>query len=255
MSLEPLTEQPNEPQVPWAVVIIIIVIVLGGATWLLLKEEPEPVVIAAKPEIIKQEVETPVAEIEAPSLPVPPAIEENVEEQETAVEVLPPEPKLPTLDESDSLLIEKLPEITWRKELLKLVITEDLIRRFVVFTDNFSQGSLSYDHTPFVLPKQGFYAKEDIIKKQTHFKKVEYKDFLYYGSQQDVLNSLARLERSIDSILIVGHNPMIPELIALLTGQMLLNYPTCSLALINTNSWTSLRESKLKFIINSDKLT
>lgn len=86
-------------------------------------------------------------------------------------------------------------------------------------------------------------------------RKIEYKDFLYYGSQQDVLNSLARLERSIDSILIVGHNPMIPELIALLTGKMLLNYPTCSLALINTNSWTSLRESKLKFIINSDKLT
>ena len=59
---------------------------------------------------------------------------------------------LPTLDESDAWLQQKIPEITWREELVSLIITEDMIRRFVVFTDNFSQGLIAYDHSPFVKP-------------------------------------------------------------------------------------------------------
>jgi hypothetical protein len=62
---------------------------------------------------------------------------------------------LPALDDSDSWLKLKLPDLTWRTELLKLVIDEDMIRLFVVFTDNFSQGSIAYDHSPLLLLKQG----------------------------------------------------------------------------------------------------
>ncbi|MGJ8691319.1 MAG: DUF3014 domain-containing protein [Thalassotalea sp.] len=157
MSLEPLTEQPSENQVPWAVIVIIIVIVLAAAGWWMLnKSSDADVVVMPEPVAVVEEV---VAEPEPlVAEPVLPASEFDADEAEA--EEITPQIQLPTLDESDRLLIEKLPQITWRKELLKLVVTDDLIRRFVVFTDNFSQGNLSYDHRPFVLPTQKFYAQE-----------------------------------------------------------------------------------------------
>ncbi|NQZ81722.1 MAG: DUF3014 domain-containing protein [Colwellia sp.] len=101
--------------------------------------------------------------------PIAPVIEEDpveleevivepiVEVIEEIVEVITP---LPTLDESDGWLQEKLPSLTWRKELLKLVINEDMIRRFVVFTDNFSQGLIAYEHSPLIAPATTFSAIE-----------------------------------------------------------------------------------------------
>jgi hypothetical protein len=66
---------------------------------------------------------------------------------------------LPTLDESDPWLQEKLESMTWRKELLKLIIDDDMIRRFVVFVDNFAQGQLAYEHSPLVRPDIKFTAQ------------------------------------------------------------------------------------------------
>jgi hypothetical protein len=85
-------------------------------------------------------------------------VEPIVEVLEKVIEVIEP---LPTLDESDSWLQEKLPSLTWRKELLKLVINDDMIRRFVVFTDNFSQGLVAYEHSPLVAPGSAFTATEE----------------------------------------------------------------------------------------------
>lgn len=67
---------------------------------------------------------------------------------------------LPKLDESDLWIEDKLPELTWRNELLSLLITEDIIRRFVVFTDNFSQGLLAYEHSVFIQPTVKFAVDE-----------------------------------------------------------------------------------------------
>ncbi len=67
---------------------------------------------------------------------------------------------LPSLDESDPWVQEKLPELTWRNELLALIISEDMVRRFVVFTDNFSQGLLAYEHSPFTRPNTKFSVDE-----------------------------------------------------------------------------------------------
>ena len=102
-------------------------------------EEPlvkEPVFVAPEPEIIAPE----------------PVIEEVVE---------PPKPQLPLLDESDSWLKQQLTDLTWRKELLRLVIDEDMVRRLVVFTDNFAQGEVAYDYSPLVKPKSLFSAIEN----------------------------------------------------------------------------------------------
>jgi len=69
---------------------------------------------------------------------------------------------LPTLDESDDWIQKRLPELTWRNELLLLLITDDVIRRFVVFTDNFAQGLLAYEHSLFIQPKVKFSVDEQL---------------------------------------------------------------------------------------------
>jgi len=71
---------------------------------------------------------------------------------------------LPIIDESDRWVQAKLPELTWRNELLSLLVTEDIIRRFVVFTDNFSQGLLAYEHSLFIQPKEKFTVDETSLR-------------------------------------------------------------------------------------------
>lgn len=143
---------------PWAIIGAIIIVVIIAAIWLLNQdEEPEVPVVIEQPKIEQPvpaiEAEQEVIEPEKEELPLPP--EPVVVEQPE-----PPKPLLPSLDDSDDWLKEKLPTITWRKELLKLVIDDDMIRRFVVFTDNFSQGVLAYEHSPLIKPSASFTAKE-----------------------------------------------------------------------------------------------
>jgi hypothetical protein len=103
-------------------------------------------------------IEEPVASIEEPttifvepevSMPQSKDLEETIINESQFVE-----PLLPSLDESDVWIQQKISDLTWRNELISLIITEDMIRRFVVFTDNFSQGLLAYEHSPFIKPNK-----------------------------------------------------------------------------------------------------
>lgn len=111
----------------------------------------EPVVPAPQP------LEEPVKEEE----PVERPATELVEEEKPAVQEIVI--TLPELNESDDWLQNKLPDLTWRNELIPLLVTEDIIRRFVVFTDNFSQGLLAYEHSLFVQPKDKFSVDEQSV--------------------------------------------------------------------------------------------
>lgn len=115
----------------------------------LLKQEP---VMPASLTTQEQEEDEELIE-----LPLTVAVE-DVEPIEQEVTII-----LPKLDESDDWLQAKLPDLTWRNELLPLLITDDIIRRFVVFTDNFSQGQLAYEHSLFIQPKEKFSVDEQSI--------------------------------------------------------------------------------------------
>jgi len=95
-----------------------------------------------------------------PVIPIGKAVTAKVEELVIDQDVII---VLPALDESDDWIQEKLPELTWRNELLSLLITEDIIRRFVVFTDNFAQGLLAYEHSVFIQPKVKFSVDEQSL--------------------------------------------------------------------------------------------
>jgi len=137
----------------WVISAIVAVITLVIIWFVFLKEETKPpvVIVPEIAQVVEDEPEIEIVEVE------PEIIEPETPVAEVVIEQ---GPILPTLDESDAWLEEKLPTITWRKELLKLVIDDDMIRRFVVFTDNFSQGTLAYEHSPLIKPTTSFSGRE-----------------------------------------------------------------------------------------------
>ncbi len=155
------SEENSSPLIIFIVTFILVAVALwqfsGGKTEKralepseLLKEDP----VVLTPSSAQEDI-TPIAipSISPNDEDVIPAVEEVVIEKEIAI-------VLPALDESDDWIQAKLPELTWRNELLSLLITEDIIRRFVVFTDNFAQGLLAYEHSPFIQPKAKFSVDE-----------------------------------------------------------------------------------------------
>lgn len=159
-----MSETPKSSPANVGIVVAVIIVVIVGLAFFWLNDSTEveqPVVVEAPVEVVNTppviEEPAPVVEKVSPeALPDVPDIMDVPEPEVLEVEESP----LPSLAQSDGYLKSQLPELTWRKELLKLVITDDLIRRVVVFTDNFAQGTVAYEHTPFVQPNIKFSAQE-----------------------------------------------------------------------------------------------
>ncbi|HCH70925.1 MAG TPA: DUF3014 domain-containing protein [Colwellia sp.] len=155
------SDQASENKASWPLIAFIIVVIIAiGIGWQFTGDKSELVVIGESVLIVEEVPET----VEASPTPIVeiPAVVVDEEIIEAAEDLLP------LLDNSDDWLKLKLPEITWRKELLKLIIDEDMIRRFVVFTDNFAQGIIAYEYSPFIRPNTKFTpGVENINFKQT----------------------------------------------------------------------------------------
>ena len=157
--------QVNSSKASWPLISFIILVVIAiGIAWQFTGTKPEPIAaektisVPVTLPVIKPKIEEKVTIAEST------VVESSVEKPELAMKedkLESTKSSLPSLNESDAWLKLKLPEITWRKELLMLVVDEDMIRRFVVFTDNFSQGIIAYEHSPLVLPKVKFTPKAD----------------------------------------------------------------------------------------------
>lgn len=159
--------QPDENKVSWSLVAFIIFMVIAiGVAWQFTGDKSEPVVL--------DEPVIPVENKPEESVKIPEPIIEKPEVVVAAEEIVEPvKNPLPLLDNSDGWLKLKLPEVTWRKELLKLIIDEDMIRRFVVFTDNFAQGIIAYTHSPFIAPSTKFTPNVDSVRFQNVTQKSE----------------------------------------------------------------------------------
>jgi hypothetical protein len=173
-------DQANQNKVSWSLIAFILLVIIAiGVAWQFTGDMSEPVVIDKPVEIVEEISET-VTELPEPIIKVPDVVvDENIIES-----VKNP---LPLLDSSDDWLKLKLPEITWRKELLKLIIDEDMIRRFVVFIDNFAQGIIAYEHSPFIPPSTKFTPDID---------SVSFKAFVP-NSQQDFLDNTLPVKQNI----------------------------------------------------------
>lgn len=115
-------------------------------------------------------------------------------QDEVVVPVIKKDP-LPTLDQSDPWLQKKLLSMTWRKELLKLIIDDDMIRRFVVFTDNFANGQIAYEHSPVIRPHNKFTVIESSVKMTKDHQQV----WLWDKNSTHRFNLYVDLLRSFDT--------------------------------------------------------
>ena len=227
----------------------------------LLKQEPEKVKPETPPQI---EPEKAVIEVE-------PVVELDEQDNELVAEQEPVEEEsnivLPSLDESDAWLEAKLPELTWRNELISLMITEDMIRRFVVFTDNFAQGLLAYDHSPFIKPKTKFSVDESALS-DTEKQNV----WQWDNTTSKRFDLYVDLLRSVDSTTLVNWyieaKPLIDEAYSELgyeedftytlqdaiTRVLDMELPKSSMALTRTSVMYKYQDSKLESLDDSDKL-
>ncbi|MDP7593906.1 MAG: DUF3014 domain-containing protein [Litorilituus sp.] len=199
---QPISDiQEQQKTAPWSLIIFIILAIVGiGLAWQFTGSKEE-IIAETEQSVVSAPVVKPVEEIVIAEVEPEPIIEEPLVEIET-IEAEIIENPLPALDESDDWLKIKLPELTWRKELLKLVIDEDMIRRFVVFTDNFAQGTISYEHSPFVLPKAKFSANTEQVGFQEETianSKVKQKVWQWNESSTRRFSLYVDLLRSMDS--------------------------------------------------------
>lgn len=151
-------QNTEKKQTPWGIIAVIIAAIIACVVYYYVIAADEENITTAP--VVAIEKPTPLPEV-APEPSEPEFIEPIIEPVIEDIVEAEPEIILPTLDESDSWFTDKLANLTWRKELLKLMVTEDMIRRFVVFTDNFSQGTLAYEHAPLALPNIKFSAIEE----------------------------------------------------------------------------------------------
>ena len=167
--MENSSSSTTHSQSSWIIVAVVIIVAIAAITYFYQRSTPEPITVVTTPEPItetqiEETIEAPIVETE---LVEPAALVEEATIEETPEIVPVPEKVLPALDESDSWIREKLPTVTWRKELLKLIIDDDMIRRFVVFTDNFAKGTLAYEHSLLIKPTTTFSAQENQLNGET----------------------------------------------------------------------------------------
>lgn len=158
-------QKPNNNQQLYYIGIAAIVIVVLVALWLLMaKEEKQEPAINLLPPVSTEPV-MPEPEIEPEQNTTVPEEAAPVEqEQQPAPDitepVAEPEPVLPVLDESDAEVKQRLLALNWRSGLAGLFATEEMLRNFVVQTDNIAQGQLAAGH-PLLLPLEQKFALAD----------------------------------------------------------------------------------------------
>jgi hypothetical protein len=142
--------------------------------------------------------ELPVFEPKVETPPAPPVVETvvpTIKEQESmslptatppATEK-PAEPviELPLLDESDTRVLASLQQILSFSQYEKLFITQDLLRSFVVFIDNFARGDLVANFSPLTKPGEPFSVTK--VEQQIYLNTDSY---LRYNIYIELLNSI-----------------------------------------------------------------
>jgi len=136
--------------------VVVLILVAGVAAFILLKPEDKPVQVVE--DIVAEEA--PVVEYQEPE--PEPAVTEP-EPEPVVVDTAPertPEPvpevePLPTLNESDEVVVARMDELL-SDQVMSLMVTDDLIRRGVVYVDNIAKGKVALSHAPVERPKESF---------------------------------------------------------------------------------------------------
>jgi len=116
--------------------------------WQYTEPEPTPQSIVLPPPVVE------VAE-ESPPPPSEPAVETPAAPVE-AVEPIPEPPPLPSLDSSDQFVVDAIATLPSSEALLKLLVPDNLLRKFVRTVMALDEGSVIHDYRPVHSPDSTF---------------------------------------------------------------------------------------------------
>lgn len=149
--------------------LVIGVIILFGVFMMLTGEDEEPVSVSVSSEVapVPEPVLPAPVQAEPPAEVAPPveeppvelveevvtAPEEEVEVQVETEVVQAPEPVLPPLNNSDIFVTTELAELDGGSALLGYLVSEELIRKFVVMVENVSRGEFPERNLPLTGPQ------------------------------------------------------------------------------------------------------
>ncbi|MEM5513843.1 DUF3014 domain-containing protein [Pseudoalteromonas sp. AS84] len=158
--------QKRPPNNNFLFAVIILIIVVCAAAFVLLKPSDEP---QTRTEVEQAPKEQPMMELKPENDPVvdaPSVMPEKPAELEVPAqspsEPVPEVKPLPTLNESDAVVVAKIDEYL-SDSVMSLMVTDDVIRRGVVFVDNLAKGKVAKKHTPVVQPEEKFSVNEGDI--------------------------------------------------------------------------------------------
>ena len=75
----------------------------------------------------------------------------------------------------------------------------------------------------------------DFFIEVINIKKINFMDELYHSSSENIINILKKISNTKKSVIVIGHNPGLTDLVNKLTSINLYNLPTCGVAIINLN--------------------
>jgi len=157
----------NTPRSKQLMLFVVSVIVVSLVVYFVLQSHPKPINKDNTSEINKialKEVKATVEHLVEVTPVIPKVVTENSDTASELNKELPEKEFLTTiesdaieqpqisLDESDLWLSSKLESLISSKNLVNLVITEGLIRRFVIFTDSMTRGEVIYKYSPLQSP-------------------------------------------------------------------------------------------------------
>ncbi|MBB1430213.1 DUF3014 domain-containing protein [Pseudoalteromonas sp. SG43-4] len=157
-------KRPPNNNILFAVIILIVVACAAAFVLLTPSDEQE-----TRTEVEPAVKEQPMMELKPENDPVvdaPSVMPEKPAELEVPVQSpSEPEPEvepLPTLNESDAVVVAKMDEYL-SDSVMSLMVTDDVIRRGVVYVDNLAKGKVAKKHTPVVQPEEKFSVNEGDI--------------------------------------------------------------------------------------------
>jgi hypothetical protein len=185
---------------------------------------------------------------------------------EEPIEVLPESESEPALqlNESDSWVQETLASIIWRKELLDLIVNDDMIRRFVVFVDNFAQGTISYNNSPFVKPLNEFSVIDELNSNDAWY--VDQASFNRFSRYVELLRAVDTdilVEKYIESKPLISEayaelgypdSDFTEKLEAAITKVLDVEYPKNQLEVIRPSVMYKYKDVSIESLDDAEKL-
>tara|TARA_B100001287_G_scaffold138969_1_gene117024 strand:- start:262 stop:753 length:492 start_codon:yes stop_codon:yes gene_type:complete len=82
--------------------------------------------------------------------------------------------------------------------------------------------------------------------EKIHFDSISYLDELYHASYSDIINIISKVENNFNSVMVIGHNPGLTELINKYTIMNIYNLPTTGVVKVEFkgDKWDRITENK-----------